>query len=243
MTKKLKRVLKVIGLVVVGMVVIGAIWWPRAVQASFPQIDGEIKLTGLDAPVDVYRDAQGIPHIYASTEHDLFYAQGFVEAQDRFWQMDMNRHASAGRVSELLGSATIETDVFLRTLGWERVAKQELEMLDEQTLNDLQSYADGVNEYIGGKSGSELSLEYTFLPLLNRGYTPEPWQPLNTLTWAKAMAWDLGKGKLNVEIDRAILLSSISKQQLDDLFPAYPTDKPFIVNDQTPFTGENASAS
>ncbi|MCH7663385.1 MAG: penicillin acylase family protein, partial [Chloroflexi bacterium] len=91
------------------LILIGLIWWPGAKKASYPQIEGEITVAGLDAPVDIYRDAMGIPHIYASTEHDLFLAQGYVHAQDRFWQMDMNRHASAGRLSELLGSATIDT--------------------------------------------------------------------------------------------------------------------------------------
>src|SRR6185503_16654913 len=68
---------------------------------SFPQINGEIQLAGLDGPVDVYRDQMGIPHIYASTQHDLFFAQGYVHAQDRFWQMDVSRHIGSGRLSEM----------------------------------------------------------------------------------------------------------------------------------------------
>src|SRR5215813_12296198 len=80
---------------------------------SFPQIDGEIQLTGLDGPVDVYRDKMGIPHIYASTQHDLFFAQGYVQAQDRFWQMDVSRHIGSGRLSEMFGKSQLDKDAFL----------------------------------------------------------------------------------------------------------------------------------
>ncbi len=85
---------------------------------SFPQTDGEIQLEGLNASVDIYRDKMGIPHIYASSPHDLFFAQGYVHAQDRFWQMDTWRHIGSGTLSEMFGSGQVETDTFLRTLGW-----------------------------------------------------------------------------------------------------------------------------
>ena len=131
-------------LVLVGSIA-GAAWWPGAVEASYPQVDGEINLPGLDGPVDVYRDASGIPHIYATTEHDLFMAQGYVHAQDRFWQMDFNRHVGGGRVSELVGGSAIETDKFLRTMGWLRVAEEELKQIDDNTRFVLESYSEGVN--------------------------------------------------------------------------------------------------
>ena len=79
---------------------------------SFPQTDGELQLAGLDGPVDIYRDELGIPHIYASTTHDLFFAQGYVHAQDRFWQMDFWRHIGSGRLSEMFGKSQVETDSF-----------------------------------------------------------------------------------------------------------------------------------
>ena len=80
---------------------------------SFPQIDGEIQLEGLNGPVDIYRDKMGIPHIYATTSHDLFFAQGYVHAQDRFWQMDTWRHIGSGTLSEMFGKGQVETDTFL----------------------------------------------------------------------------------------------------------------------------------
>jgi penicillin G amidase len=91
---------------------------------SFPQVDGDIPLDGLDAAVDIYRDSMGVPHIYATTSHDLYFAQGFVHAQDRFWQMDFWRHVGSGRISEMF-SSEVETDAFLRTLGWRVTAEQE----------------------------------------------------------------------------------------------------------------------
>lgn len=201
-----------------------------AIDDSFPQTDGEISLQGLDGAVDVYRDQAGIPHIYASTEHDLFFAEGYIHAQDRFWQMDFQRHVGAGRLSEMLGSATLDTDVFLRSLGWERVARAELELLEPDSLAMLQAYTDGVNAYLADHKGTELSLEYLFLGLLNRDYLPAPWEPVSSLTWAKAMAWDL-RDNMDNEIERAILLNSLLPERIEELFPAYQENRPIILPD------------
>jgi penicillin amidase len=103
-------------------------------RSSFPRTDGEINLSGLNNPVDVYRDSYGIPNIYAQSTHDLFFAQGYVHAQDRFWQMDFWRHIGSGRLSEMFGETQLETDTFLRTLGWARVAQQELNMMPADEL-------------------------------------------------------------------------------------------------------------
>ncbi len=210
--------------------IILAVVIPINTRRSFPQVEGTVRLNGLDGAVDIYRDVHGIPHIYASTPHDLFFAQGYVHAQDRFWQMDFWRHQGTGRLSELLGSATLEVDAFLRTLGWERIARQELAEMDAESLSILQSYAEGVNAYLAEHQGSALSLEYMFLKIVNWGYRPEPWQPLHTLTWAKAMAWDLG-GNMDAEIERAMLLKTLSAEQVEQLTPPYPTDHPLIVPD------------
>ena len=96
---------------------------------SFPQIDGQIRAPGLEASVEIYRDSLGIPHIYAGSTHDLFFAQGYVHAQDRFWQMDAWRHIGAGRLSEMFGKSQVDTDTFLRTLGWEQTAEAEWSQL------------------------------------------------------------------------------------------------------------------
>ena len=209
---------------------------------SFPQIDGEIVLAGLDAPVEVYRDRMGIPHIYAATQHDLFFAQGYVHAQDRFWQMDVSRHIGSGRLSEMFGAGQLDNDLFLRTLGWARIAQQELEMLSNEDVAVLQAYSDGVNTYLSEHTAEELSLEYSILGLLTPGYKPGAWQPLHSITWGKAMAWDLGKSRLNSEIQRAILLKALTPEQLAELYPPYPETNPYIVNDLTSGAARRASA-
>jgi penicillin amidase len=212
-------------------------WVKTTAPKSFPQVDGEIKLAGLDGPVDVYRDGMGIPNIYAATMHDLFMAQGYVHAQERFWQMDVWRHIGAGRVAEMFGKSQVESDAFLRTLGWARIAQQELDASSADDLAIMNAYAEGVNAYLADHKGTGLSLEYGVLKLLNPDYAPEPWTPLNTLTWAKAMAWDLG-GNMDAEIELAILLKTFSAEQLAELYPPYPADHPVIV----PGLGVNFSA-
>lgn len=196
---------------------------------SFPRIDGEIRVDGLEAPVDVYRDAMGIPHIYAASLHDLFFAQGYVHAQDRFWQMDTWRHIGSGRLSEMFGAAQLEMDSFLRTLGWRLTAQQEWEQLGPDSKARLQAYSDGVNAYLEDHGGTALSLEYAILKLLSPDYEIEPWEPVHSLTWGKAMAWDL-RANLGEEIERAILLKTLTPAQVDELFPPYPLDHPTIVN-------------
>ena len=206
---------------------------------SFPQIDGEIQLDGLESPVDIYRDEMGIPHIYASSQHDLFFAQGYVHAQDRFWQMDYIRHAGEGRASEMFGARGVESDTFLKTLGWQKTSIEEYEALSQESKDRLAAYADGVNAYISAKSNEELSLEYAILGLLlNPDYVVEPWKPIHTLGWAKALAWDL-KSNFSDEIQRAVLLKTLSPEQVAELFPAYPEDHPTIVNN----IGEGTSTS
>jgi penicillin amidase len=197
-------------------------------RRSFPQTNGEIQLPGLDGPVEVYRDNMGIPHIYAASLHDLFMAQGYVHAQDRFWQMDFWRHIGSGRLSEMFGDTEVETDTFLRTLGWRQVAEQELASYDPESIASLDAYAEGVNAYLADHQGTAISLEYGILKILTPGYKPEPWTPVNTLTWAKAMAWDL-RGNVDEEIERAILLKTLTPEQVAQLFPAYPADHPVII--------------
>jgi penicillin amidase len=211
----------------------GFLWVKISAPQSFPQINGDINIPGLDAPVRVYRDTMGIPNIYATSSHDLFLAQGFVHAQDRFWQMDFWRHIGSARLAEMFPSE-VKTDAFLRTLGWKQLAEQEYYLLDPELKSMLEVYSQGVNTFLSTRSGTELSLEYGILKLLNPSYKPEPWTPVNTLTWAKSMSWDLG-GNMDEEIDRAILLKTLSADYVNELYPLYSPDHPVIV----PTIGEN----
>src|SRR5512134_2567716 len=177
---------------------------------SFPQIDGEVQLEGLGGTVDIYRDQMGIPQIYATTQHDLFFAQGYIHAQDRFWQMDTWRHIGSGTLSEMFGKGQVETDTFLRTLGWKQTAEAEYVQLDPTSKAILDAYVEGVNAYLKDHDTTALSLEYAVLGLLSPDYKIEPWTPVNSLTWGKAMAWDL-RGNMGEEIERAVLAKTLSQ--------------------------------
>ncbi|MGA8994707.1 MAG: penicillin acylase family protein [Nocardioidaceae bacterium] len=213
------------------------------VRQSFPQAAGEIEVPGLDGAVTVLRDANGIPQVYADTGHDLFYAQGFVQAQDRFYQMDVRRHTSAGRLSEMFGKRTLDVDRTVRTLGWRRVAEQEVSRLAPQTQAYLQAYSDGVNAYIGSHTPAEMSLEYSVLARAGlSGYRVEDWTPADSLAWLKAMAWDL-RGNMEDELDRGLLSATRSRADVEQLFPPYPYRRhPPIVDarDAAPPTGATA---
>ena len=228
MSSKFLRVLvTIVSVLVVIAIVLGAVGVYLA-RSSFPKTSGEIKISGVDSQVDIYRDSFGIPQIYAKSPHDLFFAQGYMHAQDRFWQMDFWRHIGSGRLSEMFGKSELDTDSFLRTLGWARIAQKELDAMDANEKALLQAYADGVNAYLAGHKGAALSLEYAVLKLLTPGYSPEPWQPLNTLTWGKVMAWDLSS-QGESEIEHAILLKTLTPQQIAEIFPPYPADHPVVV--------------
>ena len=177
------------------------------------------------------RDEHGIPQVYADTPEDLFFAQGYVQAQDRFFEMDFRRHVTAGRLAELFGRDALETDLFVRTLGWRRVAEQELALLSPDTLQALDSFAQGVNAYLEDRSGGEISLEYAVLGFNGLDYTPEPWTATDSLAWLKAMAWDLG-GNMQDEVDRSLANAELTRRQVDELYPPYPYDENTPIVDQ-----------
>jgi penicillin amidase len=219
--RKARLMVVVLVLAIIGGLAYGAYWSISTVRASFPQTKGSITLEGLAGPVDVKRDGYGIPQIYASSDEDLFMAQGYVQAQDRFYEMDVRRHMTAGRLSEMFGESQVDNDEFLRTLGWHRVAQQEYDTkLSDSTKKYLQAYAKGVNAYLAGKDGKDISLEYAALGFTN-DYKPEKWTPVDSVAWLKAMAWDL-RGNMQDEIDRALMTSRLGPKQIADLYPEYP---------------------
>jgi penicillin amidase len=190
-------------------------------RRPLPQADGTLDVPGLSAPVEVVRDEHGIPQLYGESLDDLMRAQGYVHAQERFFEMDLRRHVTAGRLSELFGETTLDTDKYIRTLGWRRVAEQELALVSPQTRRLLQDYADGVNAYLDARSPGELAMQYSLLGIQGLRYTPEPWSPVDSLAWLKAMAWDL-RGNMAEEVDRALLAVDHSPAEIAGLYPAYP---------------------
>lgn len=191
------------------------------VRRPLPDHAGTIDVPGLEAEVTVLRDARGVPQLYADTPADLFRAQGYVHAQDRFFEMDVRRHVTAGRLAELVGEPAVEADTLIRTFGWRRVAEQEWELLDQQTRDWLQAYADGVNAYVEGRAVESLGVEYTLLGLQLDVTEPEPWDPVDSLAWLKAMAWDL-RGNYDEELGRAVVHATVRDVgRVEELFPRF----------------------
>ncbi len=222
--RRLRRILIVFA-VLVGLLAVGAgAYGYTTVRSSWPQTAGELTVVGLQANVRVLRDDRGIPQIYATSDHDLMFAQGFTHAQDRFFEMDFRRHVTAGRLAELFGESQIDTDKFLRTMGWRRIAQQELALLKPETVALLQAYADGVNAWLADHHGAEMSLEYAVLGLQLKGYEPELWTPVDSVAWLKAMAWDL-RGNMDDEMDRTIAAAAVGVDRAEELYPPYPFDR------------------
>jgi penicillin G amidase len=192
-------------------------------RQSFPETSGRLTLPGLKGQVEVLRDSYGVPHIYADNPEDLFEAQGYVHAQDRFFEMDFRRHLAAGRLSEIFGESQLETDVYVRTLGWRRVAEQELALLAPSTRRYLDAYAAGVNGYLEGRTAADLSLEYSLLRMQGLRYTPPLWTAVDSLAWLKVMAWDLGSNHTQ-EGERAIISGKLGAGRAASLFPEYPLE-------------------
>ena len=241
----LRRVtLAVLALVVVLAVALGGIAWNQ-VQRTMPTTDGTLDVDGLSAPVTVIRDERGVPNIYADTLDDLMRAQGFVHAQDRFFEMDLRRHITAGRLSEMVGEPGLETDKVIRTMGWRRVAEAELPMLKPSTRHALQAYADGVNAWIDrrGEPG-DMALEYTILGQQNNDYRVEQWSAVDSLAWLKAMAWDL-RGNYTEELTRARLADVVPETMLADLYPPYDTEshQPILSADEWPVERPGATGT
>jgi penicillin amidase len=193
-----------------------ALFWYRG--ASQPQIDGVLKLPGLHAPIDIVRDAEGVPHIYAKSTDDAYFALGFVHAQDRLWQMELNRRIPAGRLAEILGPGAADTDRFLRTLGVRRNAEKILENLAPDTRAALDAYARGVNVYLENRKGP-LPPEF----LITGAPSPAPWQAVDSIGWQTMMAWDLG-ANWTQELLRMRLSQKLSLAQINEFLPPYPGD-------------------
>ncbi|WP_240620340.1 penicillin acylase family protein, partial [Peribacillus acanthi] len=223
--RNVKRLFLWISFALVVILLLAVIGANLFLARALPQTKGEIKLEGLIAPVTVIRDADGVPHINAKNEHDLYMAQGYIQAQDRLFQMDLSRRQASGRLSEVIGSATVENDKYFRTLGLKRAAEASFNEYSREGKEVLQAYADGVNLYINEvEKNGKWPVEFTFL-----GYKPEKWSPVDSLTIGKYMAFDLG-GNWQDQAFRQYLLQSFSKEKAYDLFPSYPKEGPFIIS-------------
>lgn len=196
------------------------------IDRSLPVTSGTIKLKGLSKEVTIIRDEDGVPHIQAQNEKDLYMAQGYVQAQDRLFQMDLSRRQASGRLSEVVGEKAVDRDKFFRTFGLRRAAEVSFTAYPDEAKQLLEWYAEGVNAYMEeAKDGGRLPIEFTLL-----GYKPEKWTPIDSLTIGKYMAFDLG-GHWQGQAFRYWALDNLSKEKAYDLFPTYPKDAPTILSD------------
>ncbi|PFY70592.1 penicillin acylase family protein [Bacillus wiedmannii] len=192
--------------------------------SSVPKIDGTIKLEDLQHAVQVKRDSKGVPHIKAENVHDLYFSQGYVQAQDRLFQMDLSRRQASGMLSEVVGEAAVDRDKLFRTLGLRRAAEASVSQYDGEAKYALQSFAEGVNAFIReAKEEKKLPVEFTIL-----GYEPAKWSIVDTLTIGKYMAFDLG-GHWHGQAFRYWALKNLPKEQANELFPTYPKDAPRLL--------------
>ncbi|MEU2202434.1 penicillin acylase family protein [Isoptericola sp. NPDC019482] len=212
-----------VAVVVVLALVAGTVFAVVTLRRPLPDHKGSQQVPGLSSAVEVRRDAQDVPQVYADTPEDLFRAQGYLQAQDRFFEMDYRRHVTSGRLAELVGDvpAAIDADKVTRTFGWRQVAEEEWHVISDESRDYLQAYAQGVNAYLESRDPEELGVEYTVLGARVEVAEPEPWDPVDSLAWLKAMAWDL-RGNYDSELDRALAYSTLGETDLvDELFPAY----------------------
>jgi penicillin G amidase len=196
------------------------------IDRSLPVTSGTISLNGLSQDVEVIRDKDGVPHILAQNEKDLYMAQGYVQAQDRLFQMDLSRRQASGRLSEVVGEKAIDRDKFFRTFGLRRAAEVSFTAYPDEAKQLLEWYAVGVNAYMQEATDEgRLPIEFTLL-----GYKPEKWTPIDSLTIGKYMAFDLG-GHWQGQAFRYWALENLPKDKAYDLFPSYPEDAPAILSD------------
>lgn len=209
-------------LVLVASSAVGAGHW--LLRQSLPVTQGELTVNGLAAPVTVWRNDYGVPHIEAESDADLFFAQGYVTAQDRLFQMDLSRRQASGELSEVVGAKALERDKFFRTFGLRRAAVASWDSYSPEAKRVLEAYAAGVNAFMEEAIANKtLPVEFKLL-----GYEPKPWTPTDSLTIGKYMAFDLG-GHWESQVFRYYLVQNFSEQKALDLFPTYPKDAPTIL--------------
>jgi penicillin amidase len=195
------------------------------IRWSLPQIEGTVRVSGLRGSVEIIRDADSVPHIYAQNKLDAWFGLGYVHAQERLWQMEMQRRLSQGRLSELFGPSVVSADRFLRTVGLARAALRAWELLSADAQAIVQAYTAGINAAIGTRRNG-LSPEWLLLRA-----TPAPWTGPEVLACLKLVAMDLG-GTYEIELLRNDIIRVVGAERAAQLYPTYPEDGPSIVSTQ-----------
>jgi penicillin G amidase len=235
-----RRVLRATGWVLLAMALLailgGAVYW-RWSRRALPQVDGEVRLPGLTAPVTVRRDALGVPHLQASSLPDLVRAQGYVTAQDRMWQMDLLRRRAEGQLAEAFGPAALVADRDVRTLGLGDAARRAWPHVPPDLRVLVEAYTEGVNAWIA-THGDALPLEFRLLH-----YAPRPWGPADSLAVGKLLALDLAQGWED-EAARATTYDRLPADVQAMLFPKlFAQDRILVGHDVPVPSGEGEAVT
>lgn len=190
-------------------------------RIALPEYAGSLSLEGLSEPVEVHTDEFGIPHVFAKNEQDLFFAQGYLTARERLFQMDLARLAGRGELSSVLGEVTLEKDKFLRTVGFYRRAQEVIASLPPRTAQAIRDYTRGVNAYI--ETAKHLPREYLFL-----GARPQEWTPEDSVVITLLMSYSLTRSK-KIDLVLHQIGQKAGEEVLGALIPSYPDFAPTLT--------------
>ncbi|NNG04795.1 MAG: penicillin acylase family protein [Inquilinus sp.] len=196
-------------------------------RTSLPDFHSSVRLEGISAPVQIMRDAQAVPHVFAATDADAYFAMGYLHAQDRLWQMHLQRRIGAGRLAEMIGPSGVGYDRLMRTLGTYRLAEASYANLSREVREAFDAYAAGVNAWLETRRGA-LPPEFYLLRT-----TPEPWKPADSLVWGKLMASQLS-GNYRTELLRADIAAALGEEAVALLFPAIRSGEPVTLAEAPP---------
>ena len=184
---------------------------------ALPPERGSLLVSGIHNKVEIIRDKNGVAYLNASSDADVFFAMGYVHAQDRLWQLELQKRLSHGRLSEVFGKSMLDTDIWIRTLGIYESAKKSVKHLSPEAIASLEAYANGINTWLA-KNRDNLPLEFVILDVV-----PEDWKVEDSLAWSKMFALDLG-GNLGSELQRFVASQYLNEQQLTSIFPHFPLE-------------------
>jgi len=210
--RRIGRVLASLLIVTLFAALGGLAWLDSMARSVLPQLDGTAKISGLSARVTVSRDGHGVPTIDAASFEDLFFAQGYVTAQDRLWQMDVMRRFAAGEISEILGADFLKHDREQRILELRVAAQKALEVSSAQNRAHFEAYARGVNAYVASHR-DRLPIEFRILR-----YSPRPWAPEDSTLIAAQMVKDLNHYPYRDALDREKILAKLGPELTADLY-------------------------
>lgn len=220
-------------------------FWQNA-EPSDASFNGDIKVKGIKGKGDVYFDDRLVPHIYAETDADAYFIEGYLHAKFRLWQMEFQTHAAAGRLSEIVGADFLETDKYFRRLGMTYAAERSLRMIEEnpESKEVCDAYTAGVNAYIATLKENELPLEYKLMD-----YKPEPWTNLKTALFTKLISFDMtGGGNDDLLATNTInffgkdVYRKLFPTQADSLNPIVPKGTLFEVPGINPVTPKSVDS-